>query len=130
MVEKEKRLVKWSSRVAAISGALPAALGLPALIGWHTHTLTLIQVHPAFAAMVYDTALGLFLCGAAILWLALQRRRLALVGGLYGLGVGLLTLSEYIFNIDLGIDRLLMNPYIITGNAHPGRMAINTALCF
>jgi signal transduction histidine kinase/ActR/RegA family two-component response regulator len=131
MIEKQERLVKWFSRVAIVSSAGSAALGLLALIGWHTHILVLLQVRPAFVAMVYNTALGFFLCGAAILAVALGRRRhMAMVGSLYGMGAGLLTLIECGFKIDLGIDRLLMDPYITIGNPHPGRMAINTSLCF
>src|SRR5437588_1787224 len=116
MLIKEKRLVKWFSHVAASAGALSAALGLLVMIGWHSHTPTLIQVHPSFAAMVYNTALGFLLCGAAVALLALGRgRRWALAGGLYGSTFGLLTLVEHLFDIHLGIDRLLMTPYIITG---------------
>jgi PAS domain S-box-containing protein len=129
-MEKANPAVKWFSRVAVVAGGLSATMGLLALIGWHTHIAILVQGRPSSAAMVYNTALGLFLSGMAVVSLALGRPRVALAGSFYGVVVGLLTIIEYLFRLNLGIDQLLMNAYIVTGNAHPGRMAINTALCF
>jgi PAS domain S-box-containing protein len=44
--------------------------------------------------------------------------------------VGLLTLVQYFFGLDLGIDQLLMEHYITVKTFHPGRMGPNTALSF
>ncbi|MDX6559811.1 MAG: hypothetical protein QOF72_2860, partial [Blastocatellia bacterium] len=116
--------------MAACFGVLVAVLGAAVLVGWHTHSYRLIRVSPSFAAMVYNTALGLLLCGGSLLAASLERSRLAAVGGFYATIVGLLTLSEYIFGIHLGIDQLLMSHYVDGGGAGPGRMAVNTAMCF
>src|SRR6185436_13082659 len=74
--------------------------------------------------------LGFFLCGLALLSIALNRRRLAVIGGVYVTAIGLLTLAEITFAKDLGIDQLLMRHYVLVANPHPGRMAINTAILF
>jgi hypothetical protein len=42
--------------------------------------------------------------------------------------LGLLTLLEYVFGVALGIDQLLLNPYITVAPSHPGCMAPNTAV--
>ncbi|MEE9253318.1 MAG: PAS domain S-box protein, partial [Pseudomonadales bacterium] len=44
--------------------------------------------------------------------------------------IGLLTLVEYVFGIQLRIDQLFFEHYITVQTSHPGRMAPSTALCF
>ena len=114
--------------MATAAGGLSAALGLTVMVGWYTHNTTLLQIHPSFVAMVYNTALGFVLCGAALLMIALGRPRWAVVGGVYAVAVGLLTLAEFTFTKDLGIDQLFMRHYVVVSNAYPGRMALNAAV--
>ena len=120
----------WLRWIFAGAGALSSLLGLLVLIGWYSRNVALIQVHPAFVPMQYNTALGFLLCGAAFLLILLGRdRSAAAIAGIAGL-VGLLTLFEYVSGVNLGIDQLLMKHYITILTSHPGRMAPNTALCF
>jgi PAS domain S-box-containing protein len=113
--------------VAAASGASVAALGGLVVAGWLTIALALIQVLPGLPPMHYNTAIGFMICGAALLSAALELRRpTALLGGLAA-AVGLATLVEYLFHVDLGIDQLLIEAYIFTGVSDPGRMAPNSA---
>lgn len=44
--------------------------------------------------------------------------------------IGLLTVCEYVFNWNLGIDELLFRPVISEVSVNPGRMGLNTALNF
>jgi len=114
--------------VAAASGASVAALGGLVVAGWLTVAVALIQVLPGFPPMQYNTALGFMICGAALLAAALDLRRpTALLGVLAGL-MGFATLVQYLFQRDLGIDQLLVETYILTGVADPGRMGPNSAL--
>ncbi|MBN4063631.1 response regulator [Cardiobacterium sp. AH-315-I02] len=53
-----------------------------------------------------------------------------IIFGIFVVLIGLLTLVQYVFGIDLTIDQLLMQHDIIVQTSHPGRMAPNTALCF
>ncbi|MBU1676568.1 GAF domain-containing protein [bacterium] len=80
--------------------------------------------------MQYNTALMFFTCGAGLITLQLGRTRWATACGVVATTVGLLTLTEYLAGVDLGIDQLLMRHYITVETSHPGRMAPNTALCF
>jgi PAS domain S-box-containing protein len=78
--------------------------------------------------MQYNTALGFMICGAALLSAALGLHRpTALLGCLAGL-IGGATIFEYLSRIDLGIDQLLVETYIMTGITYPGRMGPNSAL--
>ncbi len=119
-----------SEIVVMAMGGVSILLGTVVLTGWYTHNATLIQVHPAFVPMQYNTALCFLLCGAGMLSLVFRRVRVGTIcGGIAG-AIGALTLIEYISGLSLGIDQLLMEHYILVEVSHPGRMAPNTALCF
>jgi PAS domain S-box-containing protein len=78
--------------------------------------------------MQYNTALGFMISGAALLSATLDLRRpTALLGGL-GASIGLATLFQSLFKVNLGIDDLLVETYVLTGVSDPGRMAPNSAL--
>jgi PAS domain S-box-containing protein len=123
-------LANWPKCIAVVSGGLCAALGLIVLVGWHTHHTALLQIHPSFVAMVYNTALGFLLCGTALLAIALGRPRLAIIGGAYAVIIGLLSLGEFLLARDFGIDQFFMQHYVLVANSHPGRMALNSAVFF
>ena len=75
-----------------------------------------------------NTAIGLLLLGAA---LASSRRWphfAALAGGLAAL-LGVLTLTEYAFGVDLRIDELAVRDPMPPPGWPPGRMAFSTAVC-
>ncbi|MBF0126479.1 MAG: PAS domain-containing protein [Magnetococcales bacterium] len=105
-------------------------LGLGVLVGWHAHVPSIVQFSPSSVPMQYNTAVG-FLCSGVGLF-ALDRRYVtpATALGLLVALLGGLTLAEYLWGLDLGIDELLMRHFITVKTSHPGRMAPNTALCF
>ena len=111
----------------ALSALLSGLLGLVVLAGWYTHNVYLIQVHPDFVPMQYNTALGFFFygLGAGLLFLG-QGLPARICGGLVA-AIGFLTLLQYAFGWDLRIDQLLMEHDITVKTSHPGRMAPNTA---
>ena len=125
-------------RVAAGAAVITAAIGGVALLGWAFEVGALKSVFPGLVTMKVNTALCFLLAGTA-LWLRrrephpVRRRtvRLAqLAAGIVVL-VGALTLSEYAFQWNLGIDELLFSDTagaVLT--SHPGRMAPYTALNF
>ena len=117
-------------RTGVAAGIAVVGLGILVIYGWYTRTLTLIQVHPAFVPMQYNTALGFMLAGMSLVALGLNKRRWAVfTGGLTAL-IGVMTLFEYVLHVNLGIDELFMKHDIQVGTSHPGRMAPNTAVCF
>ena len=116
--------------IMAVAGGLVASLGLTVLVGWHSHNNALLQVRPTWIAMVYNTALCFLLCGAAILSMALGRARPALACGAVVMVFGGLNVFEITTGIDVGIDKLLMDPYNRLHTPNPGRMALPTGVCF
>jgi signal transduction histidine kinase/DNA-binding response OmpR family regulator len=116
--------------LSIVTGVATVALGALVIVGWHVGNQTLVQVLPTFVPMQYNTALGFVLCGAGLLLLISRRDRLSTVVAALASLIGILTLVEYIAQINLGIDELLMKHDITVKTSHPGRMAPNTAMCF
>ena len=115
-----------------IDGGATVLLLLSAVViyGWYTRTNLLVQIHPRFVPMQFNTALGFGLVGLSLLLLNYQRKIFAKVCGSLLFILGVLTISQYVFDINLGIDELFINDHINIKTSHPGRMAPNTALNF
>jgi len=118
------------------TGLAVAAIGAVVLVGWVFDVGLLKSVLPGFSTTKANTATGLSLAGIALALLArsavgprgrLVARILAVTVAL----VGLLTLAEYVTDLNLGIDELLFadTPSTVPPSS-PGRMGINTALTF
>ena len=114
---------RWITGAAVVS----AALGILVLLGWYTRNATLIQMHPMLAPMQFNTALGFLLCGLMLLAHIHDRHGIKITLGAIVAMIGVLTLVQYLLDVDLGIDQLLMEHYIAVSTSHPGRMAPNTA---
>ncbi len=128
--DRQLKLFTQSAAVAVM------AMGALVLTGWALNVEALKTVLPGFASMKANTALGLVLAGAA-LWLladegaAQWRRRAGLAGAVIVTLLGLLTLGQYLFGANFGIDQMLFRETpgaVLTGQ--PGRMGGNAALCF
>lgn len=116
--------------VPLVTAVIPAALGLLVLLGWHTGVTSLIQVHPSFVPMQYNTGLGFVLAGGALLaaearWEGWSRSLATVL-----VVLSAVTLAQYAFGVDLLVDQLVMDAYVTVHTSHPGRMAPNTALSF
>lgn len=128
----ETRLA-WQLRLLS---SLVILLSLVVLYGWIANIESLKSVLPGLVSMKVNTAAGLLLGGLVQYLLTLQTggkgmRWLRRAGAVLILFIGLLTLAEYLFGWDAGIDQLLFQPVsseVLT--ASTGRMSILTALCF
>jgi signal transduction histidine kinase/ActR/RegA family two-component response regulator len=119
--------------IARVGGVVLLLLGVLVLLGW----LWKIELFTTFVSdritMKPNTAIGFLFLGLALflltsyskgrkaqLWCAASATAVILVG--------LLTLSEYLFHVDLGIDQLLFRDLVQMH--YPGRMAHITAVNF
>src|SRR5262245_40869124 len=89
--------------VAMSAGGATAALGLAVMAGWHLHNATLLQLRPTLAPMQYNAALSFVLCGIGLLALTRECPRIAAVCSTVVTMIGLLTFSEYLVGVNIGI---------------------------
>jgi PAS domain S-box-containing protein len=131
MASAKKKMLYANHRPAIqFLAAIVAFLGMSVIVGWVIESSALIQVSASFVPMQFNTALGFFLSGIGLLASTRGYKNIAVILGVIVTAIGLLTIIQYVLNIDLGIDQLLMDHYITTQTANPGRMAPNTAFCF
>ena len=134
-----QRLMTTPKIAVSLAGALAVVTGAMVLVGWALDITALKSVLAGWVSMKPNAALCFILTGIASLPpLSAQNpdrtsvisNLTRLCGLLAGL-IGLLTLAESIFSLDLGIDQLLFaEPAGTVGTSIPGRMAPETALCF
>ncbi|MEO8256548.1 MAG: response regulator [Acidobacteriota bacterium] len=122
----------WPLRVAAGAAVFVAALGLIVGAGWILYMRWPVQLQPHLSPTTRNTALCFLLGGAALLLITLESRRrwiiVACAGAVFA--VSLITLLEFIFNVNAGIDELLGPSYITVQLSSPGRMSPGSAVCF
>ncbi len=116
------------------SAVLPAGIGLLVLAGWGFDLPLLKRVLPGAVEMKVNTAIGLVFLGGALLALAAQPsrnvRRLAQLTGLLAAFLGVVTLGQYVFGWQLGIDEILSRDASDAFNAARARMSPYTAFTF
>lgn len=115
---------------ALFAGLSVILLGVFVIYGWYSGNTNLLQVQPGFAPMQFNTALAFILSGVALLLCMAGRRVPGVVCALLVILLGVLTLIQYLFGVNLGIDELFIDHYLTVQSSSPGRMAPNTALCF
>ena len=125
------RVRPWPRRVATGSALFVVALGLIVLAGWFSHTTALIQFKPHMPPMTRNAAACFLLCGLALLTVIFRGPSWLVVvsAGIVSAG-SVLTIVEYVFRVNIGIDELLGPSYLILKESSPGRMAPVTAICF
>jgi len=129
---RSKRLRAYSEATAV------AAIGLGCLVlcGWAFHLALLKSVLPGLVEMKANTAIAMVFSGAS-LWLLLPsesstlRRRMGHFLALLVALIGAVTISEYVFGLNLQFDQLLFaDPAGAVGTYSPGRMAPMTSTAF
>jgi PAS domain S-box-containing protein len=135
MANNNSTLLARFRSLALASGLVVVLIGAAGLAGWLFDIVALKSVLPGLSSMKANTALGLTLAGAALLFAAdedaaVWRRRASLVCAAVVTLIGLLTLGQYLFGVDFGIDQALVRDLSSPPSLPPGRMGANTALCF
>jgi PAS domain S-box-containing protein len=130
----------WDTRFrknwSKIASVLLILIGSTVLVGWVLNIPALKSILPGLATMKVNTALCFVLVGVALRTLTNEQpntaqMRLAQTCALITLLIGALTLSEYVFGWELGIDQLVFQDTVPPGvNTIPGRMAHATAFSF
>jgi diguanylate cyclase (GGDEF)-like protein len=112
------------------SGTLSASLGIIALVGWHTNTPILFQFQSQLTPMYYNTALCFLILGLGLIAILTPYKRGVTMLGIAVTTLAGLTLIEYIFNVNLGIDEFVFKTSMSLHSSARGRMSPNTAISF
>ena len=121
------------NRIVQVGAATVIAIGIADLLGWLLNISYLKSVLPGLMTMKAITAFDFIMAGAA-LWLlhtstpGSRSFRLGRVLAVVVALLSVLSLAEYIFALDLGIDQLILRDD--QQLLHPGRMAETTAFSF
>ena len=111
-------------------------VGFLVLVGWISDIPSLKSVLPSLTTMKANTALAFILAGVS-LWVlqkeqtSQRTRRIGQACAAFVALAGMLTLSEYVLDLDLGLDQLLFKESSgAVRTSHLGRMSPVTALNF
>ena len=149
LFERPQQVQKPSTPIAAVqsfskkASIAVIAIGCTVILGWIFDLQLLKSILPGLVTMKANAAVC-FILGGFSLFIQ-QRRRAELTARKHQkiakflifscsfliILISLLTLAQYSFNLDLGIDQLLFkDSSTLTSPAAPGRMAPNTAAAF
>ena len=132
--QSDTRLIALFRSISKIAAVIAIFVGFLVLAGWLTNSTTLKSIFTGLATMKANTALAFILGGASLrlmLGADVSQRSLRIArifASTAGL-IGLLTLFEQLFNLDLGIDQLLFKDPAV-GSSPSGRMAFATTVNF
>lgn len=119
--------------IQAIAGLLLLILGIGVISGWLMRNPTPVQLYSDLIAMVFNTAICFSLTAIALLagvFTPVHARIMQTLTGGFLIILAGVNLTEYAFNINLGIDLYNFHSWLVDSNPYPGRMPINTALAF
>jgi PAS domain S-box-containing protein len=134
-------LLARSAALTRAAAIVSVTVGCVVLVGWLFDLEYLKSVIPGLVSMKANTAIGFILAGLS-LWLlrteAFRSASHSVNGAVTGSALALVvvvlgasTMSEWIFDWNLGIDQLLFTePADTVGTTVPGRMAPTTAFSF
>ena len=130
---KQNTAAELAAQLSKLFALISISVGALVLLGWTFNIQSLKSILPSLVSMKANTAIGFILLG---LFLILDQnkknnRLYSRIFPVFVLVLGLLTLSQYVFNINLGIDQLIFldnTNAVLTSS--PGRMAPTTAIMF
>jgi PAS domain S-box-containing protein len=110
-------------------------IGLAVLLGWFFDVPILKSILPNAATMKFNTALCFASAGSSLWFLQnegsqAKRKRVGYILAGFAILIGLLTVAEYLFSWNLGIDQLLVKDLATSPANFPGRMSQITAIAF
>src|SRR4029077_12881003 len=119
--------------IARLGSVVLMLLGVLVLLGWLWKIESLTVLLSGSITMKPNTAIGFLFLGLALFLLTWRSKARSTqlwcaASSTVVILVGLLSLSEYLFHTDLGIDQCLFKDF--TPSSYPGRMAHITAFNF
>jgi PAS domain S-box-containing protein len=133
--ESARQIVHNMRRFSFYASVITVLVSLTVMTGWSIDITLLTSISREFASTKFNTALGFLFLGASLIIFhgkhIVHKNIISISLAVIALVISVLTLSEYIFNIDLAIDEFFIyeRPDAVF-TYYPGRMAPNTAISF
>ena len=105
-----------------------ALLGAAGIAGWIFHVPALVRIWAGMTPMQFNTALGFVAAGIGMACSSRMPKLKSFTSALLLL-IGVATLVEFATGLDLQIDQALFRSWLPEGQ-YPGRMGVNSAVCF
>jgi two-component system, sporulation sensor kinase E len=124
------------NRAIIIIGIVTITVGIIVILGWIFNIPVLQQIVPDFVTMAFNAALCFVLFGGALLLTQYQAGKyqtaIFFILSLLGTLIGLITLLQFLFNFNTGLDQLFVTDRQPLSDSHlfAGRMAYNSAVNF
>lgn len=131
----DSHLISKLQTVAKAASFIVIFVGCLVLVGWIFDIATFKSIFPGLASMKANTAFCFLCSGVSLLSQQVRNwhRHISKLGQLCAIvviAIASLTLIQYLFNWNFGIDQLLFQDTAARVGTHPGRMAPNTAINF
>ncbi|MBL7872505.1 MAG: PAS domain S-box protein [Cyclobacteriaceae bacterium] len=128
-ITRKKKFIWFAKSASLFTISVSAAV----LLGWLFDIPMLKSISPNWVSMKANTAIGFFLISALFCYQlytpdTAKKNIILKTGSVFTFLIGLFTLLEYLFQIDLGIDQFFFKDQIDLGTMAPGRMAPFTAI--
>src|SRR3990170_1456557 len=134
-VQANAHLVSSFRSLSKISGSIVVLIGGLGLAGWILNVPSLKSIFPNTPQMVPNTALAFILTGASLRMLLdiessswIRKWYIPQLGAIVVGLMGILTLTEYVSGLNLGMDSILLPETGVPETTYPGRMSLYTAL--
>lgn len=124
------------NRTITVISCITIATGIVVILGWVLNIPAFKQIFPGLVNMVFNTALSFVLFGGSLLATQYSKSKYQnaafLVFSFAGTLIGLVTLAEFTFHFNSGLDELFVKDTEKVSSTHlfAGRMAFNSAICF
>jgi signal transduction histidine kinase/CheY-like chemotaxis protein len=105
------------------------ACALLVMAGWIFHSELIVQISPSFETIKFNSAILMLFSGLA-LYFTTTHRNLSGCIGIFIAAFAALVGSQYVFDVDYGIDTLFIDPFVLKRKFYPGRFSPNTAICY
>ena len=117
-------------QIRQLIGMVLVLLGVTVMIGWFARSPVVVQLLPGLVAMVFNTAFCFSLVGVTLLLARAGPAMLQPITGALVLCIAVLTGAQDVFDLNLGIDELVLKVWLTDPNPHPGRMPPMTSIGF
>lgn len=116
--------------LALILSSLAALISIIVIIGWYLKSTLLVHVFPNYSPMQYNTALCMLLISLSVFLVLFEKSLASMILASIAFVLSSMTVTEYIFDVNFGIDEFFIKPFTIAKSTYPGRMAPHTGICF